>query len=58
MGVNLLAVFARQILPPMQTSKQKAALIICQGEVEDPPWAAVQQRGPAAPLENPDMHIP
>lgn len=40
-----LAVFARQALPPMPTSKQKAALIICEGAVEDPPWAAVQHRG-------------
>lgn len=41
-GVNIVPVFASQVLPPMQTSKQKAALIICQGAVEDPPWAAVQ----------------
>ncbi len=29
----------------MQTSKQTAALIVCRGEVGDPPWAAVQHRG-------------
>lgn len=43
--------------PSKQTSKQKAALVICQEEVDDPPWAAVQHRLPA-PWENPDMHIP
>lgn len=47
--VDLAVVFTRLPPAPSETSKQKPALIICQGEVEDPPWAAVQLKRPAAP---------
>lgn len=40
-----VAMFAKQRLPPMQTSKHEVALMNCQGEVEDPPRAAVQHKG-------------
>ena len=40
-----MALFA--MLPPMQLSDQTEALIM--DKVEDPPWAAVQQRGRQLP---------
>lgn len=37
---------------------KKVALIICQGEVEDPPWAAVQHSDQELLGKNADVHIP